>query len=427
MNLNFLHSNGRRLSRMIVDSDGQMLIEYHNGSRPLSRKARVAFVKQDCYQDLWIGNENERYLDLILSTQMRIGPIGLITHCKSKFFIVQFDSSNKGTDYFKHQSFLSDHDVKVVKEYRAEMISDYLSSESTKLHADYSLLVEKIDWSMFDVVICINSPISHGIRKCYPHVLWACMPGEGICRDHKLHQLNYDCYLTHNWASIPVPHKGIYVDFPYTFLAPDDLIRIDCLRDNFEKEDIYLEINSGMKQERPPKLSSIPDSIMLHAKTGLKIKAHKGSIYAHLTDLIASKYFIKLGGRPTRGNAFMEAISAHSLILMRKDDCFGNMTLPEASYFDNIDELVQKILNFESNPNSYYSLLEQQNHCLFQYGVCFPLEQLAYVFNSKTRLSFLLIKKIEYVRLRIADLKKRITQKVLLKLKHRQIIKACNN
>lgn len=427
MNLNFLLSDGRRVSRMTVESDGQMMIKHHNGSSTLTRKARVAFVKQDCYQDLWIGNENERYLDLILSTQMRIGPIGLITHCKSQFFIVQFNSSNKGTDYFKHQSFLSDHDVKVIKEYRVEKVSEYLMSESTKLHADYSQPVEKVDWSIFDVVICINSPISHRVRKCYPHILWACMPGEGLCCDHKLHQLNYDCYLTHNWASTAVPYKGIYVDFPYTFLGPDDLMKLECLTDKSEKEGIYLEINSGTKQERPPKLSSIPDSIMLQTKTGLNVKVHKGSIHGHLTDLITSKYFIKLGGRPTRGNGFMEAISAHSLILMRKDDCFGNMTLPEASYFDNIDELIQKILYFELNPNSYYSLLEKQNYCLFLHGICLPLEQLAYVFNSKLKFSFLLIKKLEYMRLWITALKHRIAQKVLYEINYKLKTKVYNN
>jgi len=416
MNLNF-SNNKKRLLEMAIDNDGHMLIKYHSGTRPMSRKARVAFVKQDCYQDLWIGNENETYLDLILSTQMRIGPIGLITQCKSKFFIVQFDQSHKGTDYFRHQSFISDHDVKLIKEYRAENTSGYLSSQSTKLHANYSQLVEQVDWSMFDVVICINSPFPRRLRKYYQDVLWACMPGEGLCGDPKLHNLNYDCYLTHNWASASVPHKGIYVDFPYTFLGADDLVSISHFTENSERQGIYLEINSGNKQERPPKLSSIPDAIMLHAKTGLTIKTHKGTIDSHLTDLITSKYFIKLGGRPTRGNAFMEAISAHTLILMSKDDCFGNMTLPEATYFENIDDLIQKILYFESNPIPYYLLLEKQKQCLVQYGIRFPLEQLAYVFNSKSKVSFVLIKELEHLRLVIGTLKNRFTQKLIKQLK----------
>ena len=214
----------RQKPRMIVDDAGQLLIECKDEVAPSFKTARVAFVKQDCYQDLWIGGEDDAYQDLLQSTQMRVGPIGLITLCKSKFLIIKFESSCKGTDYFRHQSFLSDDDVKVVKQYRSEHISPYLSSNSFKFHSDYSEIAEKVDWARFDVVICINSPIPFKLRRRYPDVLWACMPGEGICDDHKLHRLKYDCYLNHNWARTPFPRKGIYVDFPYTFVGPDDLI-----------------------------------------------------------------------------------------------------------------------------------------------------------------------------------------------------------
>jgi hypothetical protein len=39
---------------------------------------KVAFVKQDCYQDLWIGDSSDSPSDLLLSSQLRSGPVGLI-------------------------------------------------------------------------------------------------------------------------------------------------------------------------------------------------------------------------------------------------------------------------------------------------------------------------------------------------------------
>lgn len=406
-------SHGKKMMRrMLVDDNGHLVVEYQDEFRSSFRLARVALVKQDCYQDLWIGGENESYQDLIRSTQMRVGPIGLITLCQCKFFILKRSPGSIESDYFQRQSFLSDSDIAIVQKYRAEMINPSLELTSSRFHSDYAQSSENINWSKFDLVVSINSSVPYKVRKRYPDVLWACMPGEGLCHDHSLHHLNYDCYLTHNWASTCVPDKGIYVDFPYTFLGPNDLMRINWSTGILDKKGIYLEINSGINQERPTILSSIPEAIMLQAQTGLNIKVHKGTIIAHLTDLITSKYFIKLGGRPTRGNGFMEAISAHSLILMRRSDCFGNMTLPEESYFTNIDHLIQKILLLEANQDLYYSILEKQRQCLFQYGIYMPLKQLAYVFNSRSRFSFLLIKELEHLRLELISLWNRLTQKI---------------
>lgn len=410
--INNITKGKKKLPRMIVDLKGQLAVEYQDGSNLTSRLARVALVKQDCYQDLWIGDEDETYQDLLRSTQMRVGPIGLITLCQGKFFITKYILTSEESNYFKRQSFLSDSDLAVVQKYRAEMINPSLELTSSRFHSDYAQSSENIDWSNFDLVVSINSPVPYKVRKRYPDVLWACMPGEGLCHDHILHKLNYDCYLTHNWASTCVPDKGIYVDFPYTFLGPSDLMRINWSTGILDKKGIYLEINSGINQERPPILSSIPEAIILQVQTGLNIKVHKGTIIAHLTDLITSKYFIKLGGRTTRGNGFMEAISAHSLILMRRSDCFGNMTLPEESYFTDIDHLIQKILLLESNQDLYCSILEKQRECLFQYGIYLPLKQLAYVFNSRSRFSFLLNKELERLRLELTSLWNRLTQKI---------------
>ena len=49
---------------------------------------KIAFIKEACYQDLWIGDNNDTSSDLIRSTLLRTGPIGLLEIFGGDFFIV---------------------------------------------------------------------------------------------------------------------------------------------------------------------------------------------------------------------------------------------------------------------------------------------------------------------------------------------------
>ena len=40
---------------------------------------KIAFVKQDCYQDLYVSDKNASVEELLFSSQGRVGPIGLFT------------------------------------------------------------------------------------------------------------------------------------------------------------------------------------------------------------------------------------------------------------------------------------------------------------------------------------------------------------
>lgn len=381
-----------RLPRMLVDND-RLIVEYQDEPTSSFRLARVAFVKQDCYQDLWIGGEDEPYQDLIRSTQMRVGPIGLITLCQCKFFILKNSPCSNEYNYFQRQSSLSFRDLSIVQQYRAEMINASLELTSSRFHSDYSQPLENINWSNFDLVVSINSPVPYKVRQLYKKTLWLCMPGEGICQDYELHKLRYDGYLSHNWAKYSKPRRKVYLDFPYTFIGAKDLETVDCYGQLKTQSQIYLEINSGECHQRPPRLSSLPEASLLLERTGMKVLVHQGSIDAHLIALKTSKYFIKIGGRPTRGNAFMEAISAGTLVLMGHNDCFGNVCLPKQSYYSSIEQLCILLKELEDNALLYQDLLMQQKQCMVKYGIVFPLQQVAYAYNNKHTLL------VEYSRL----------------------------
>ena len=57
---------------------------------------KIAFIKEACYQDLWIGDNFDTFSDLIRSSLFRTGPIGLLEIFGSDFFIVKSNNSNAG-------------------------------------------------------------------------------------------------------------------------------------------------------------------------------------------------------------------------------------------------------------------------------------------------------------------------------------------
>ena len=90
---------------------------------------KIAFIKEACYQDLWIGDNNDATSDLIRSTLLRTGPIGLLEVFRSDFFIVKSNNSKAGQKI----RFCQIPKYKISKE-------DYKSIERTKIRINSSRL-----------------------------------------------------------------------------------------------------------------------------------------------------------------------------------------------------------------------------------------------------------------------------------------------
>mgnify|MGYP007000430813 len=72
------------------------------------------------------------------------------------------------------------------------------------------------------------------------------------------------------------------------------------------------------------------------------------------------KYFIKLSGRPVRGNSFLEAMSASSLCLLHYNDCYGKIPFHQYCYFNNENHLIEKLQFLEKNNEFLIELLNHQ-------------------------------------------------------------------
>jgi len=350
-------------------------------SKLSGRPARLAILKQDCLGDLWIGDYHDQPDTLILSTQMRVGPIAAISRLKADFFIIRYEFE-EDTNYFQQQTPLSNSQIIATQKGRIEDIEKYLSTKSKRKHHEYSIKANEINWSNYDIVISINSCIPKSIRKRHQSTLWACMPGEGNTMEWRLSRLGYHCLLNHNWSTRKKPH-GITIDFPYTFVEPKQFKKIQNIRKFEERKDIYVEINSCSIEFRPPKIQGITEASQLINNIDMRLKLHRGTVEQHIEDLATSLVFVKLGGRSTRGNAFAESIASGTPVLLRRNDCFGGLQLPEESYFNTIDDLATRLKDLKSNKKSWSNLIKKQKKALKSQGINNPLEQLCYAYNSR--------------------------------------------
>lgn len=265
---------------------------------------KIALVKQDVYDDLYVCKTPLKPEDVYKSTLMRTGPLSLITDYKADFLIIKEQPKSECHSYMK-----SCRVSKELKNQLQNLPANKITAESfyfkkplsENSHKDFALDPDSVDWNKYDVVISINVAVPTRIVKKYPTVLWCYMPGEANS-ETDYPKYGYDVLLTQNITGEVADSLG-KVDFPYTFLTPDILERIaeklfGKIKSKAKRTGIYAEINNT--KERP--VTTVPCLDFLK-KLGYEIIVHDQSIIENLNRVYHSKYFVKLEGRKIRGNS----------------------------------------------------------------------------------------------------------------------------
>ncbi len=313
---------------------------------------KIAFIKEACYQDLWIGDNKDKSSDLIRSTLLRTGPIGLLEKFGGDFFIVKSNNSKAGQKIRFCQipkDYLSKEDYKSIERTKIRINSSRLPLRCPN---DFSQDAEKINWSKYDIVISLNFAVPIKIRRKHPDILWTCMTGEGR---FPVQSSCWDYFISHDYPNTPVSNLKI-INMPYTFIPPRYIF--DTFKTPKNKKGIYIEINSKSNQSNNKPLFEKIYSL------NLNVEFHSGEIEDNLKKLSSSKYFIKLSGRPVRGNSFLEAMSASSLCLLHYNDCYGKIPFHQYCYFKDEKSLIDKLQFLEKNNEFLIELLNYQDSIL---------------------------------------------------------------
>lgn len=322
---------------------------------------KIALVKQDVYQDLYCCPPNSSAKEIILSTFMRSGFVGLFTKLNADFFIIKTELDPECNIW---QQKCYDCHQKPVEFY-----------ESLKeKHALYSKSASEIDWSIYDIVINLDIAIPSRITKQYPQVVWCYCPGESCmsCYQQSKQKIidGYDLFISQQFRHFPIipPVANHELEFPYYlqyYGCFNNLIDAELL--NIKKEGIFIEFN--WRNVLIDKQKEILE------KFGT-IRCPKG-IKNILTDLAKSKYFIiGEGTRGLWGNAMIEAIASGCLLLGNPFYVKHKSLFTPDTVVYNFEELIAKLNYFENHEEIYLRELEKQRK-LLNY-ICFyrPLKDL---------------------------------------------------
>ena len=316
-------------------------------------KLKIALVKQEVYQDLYVCPVTEKDPGQILFSSMgRVGPIALMSDLNADFYIVK-EESNKETRIYQ------------------------------KVIPHIAVSCYTIDWGQYDIVISINISLPTQLILKYPQTLFAYMIGEANMATGKA-RFGYDATLN-QMARGRISHKCGAIDFPYTFVAKDTLEKImqQYLGRPSARKGIFMEINSTT--ERP--VTRIPDHFQPLADAGYEIILHQQKIADNLKNIYDAKYFVKMGGRSIRGNSVAEAVSLGTLAIMNRDEVIHHELIIDECNVKTMDEMISLINRLENDPELYRTLQQKQRQVLHTYFFDAPLQSLINCLKEKRGLS----------------------------------------
>lgn len=346
---------------------------------------KIALVKQEVYQDLYVCPTSEKDAGKILfSSQGRVGPIGLMAELGADFYIVHEEPQWETQIYRKVIPHLSKY-LYMLKTQTLDKIpgQEFKRPGSPHANGDFAVSCYSVDWGAYDIVISINISLPTKLVRQYPRTLFAYMIGEANMATHTA-RFGYDVTLNQMARGI-VAERGGVVDFPYTFVNGHTLenIMAQKLRRPTKNQGVFMEINST--KERP--VTRIPDHFKPLAESGQEIILHKQLISENLQSIYDAKYFVKMGGRTIRGNSVAEAISLGTLAIMNRDEVIHKELITDACNVKTMDEVIALINRLEQDPDEYQRLLQEQQQNLSRLFFLLPLKSLENCLKHKRLLN----------------------------------------
>ena len=348
------------------------------------KKLNISFVKSSVYQDLWVTDITNNYIDIFKTTLMRCPAIGLAEHFSADFIIVKDTNEppcNINKNVLPTNCF---HNM----QYSKKIKNPSLPFLDETYHEDFSIdslshNVNDIHWDKYNIVICINTCVPERITNSHKNILWCYYVGEN--EDNMVYQLinGYDVVLNQDVCKPILPPFSI--GFPYSFLGPYTIENMMHKMNIFydKKFGIFQEINNT--QERPV-VQPHPAISEIGKVTNMPIILHSQNIVENITRIFNAKYFVKIFGRLILGNGILEVISAGTLILANKKLIMFNNLILDECHVENHNDIIQKIIYFENNESEYQRVITMQRLLLNENYFKTPIDNLLRKYNDKNKL-----------------------------------------
>ena len=196
---------------------------------PTAKHLRIALVKQDVYQDLYVCPASEKdALSILLSSQVRVGPIGLMADLNADFYIVKEERDAETQSYRYIIPHMTPY-LRMLKDHTLNELptQEFMCPGSTHTHGEFSISCQDINWGQYDIVISINVSLPTRIIRQYPRTLFAYMIGEANMATDRA-RFGYDATLNQMARGRVITNlrECNEIDFPYTFLKGDTLQKL---------------------------------------------------------------------------------------------------------------------------------------------------------------------------------------------------------
>ncbi len=349
----------------------------------MESKLKIALVKQEVYQDLYVCPTTEKDPAAILFSSMgRVGPMGLMADLDADFYIVKEEPEWETQIYRKVIPRIAD-DLRMLKTKTLDQLpgQGFKKPGSPWPNGKFAVEGRRVDWGRYDLVISLNVSLPTAVVRQYPATLFAYMIGEANLATGAVH-FGYDATLNQMARGIVATRCG-KVDFPYTFVGAQTLERImaGLLQRPSRRKGIFMEINST--RERP--VTQVPPHFKPLEQTGQPILLHRQKIGDNLESIYDAKYFIKWGGRNIRGNSVAEAVSLGTLCLMNRDEVIHRELIIDECHVTSMDQLLALVNRLEQDPQLYDTLLAKQRAVLQDLFFDRPLQSLRNCLADKRR------------------------------------------
>ena len=324
-------------------------------------KTTIALVKQISLPDLYVCETKSSIRDVLFSTMMRVGPLGLFHEFDCDFYIVNVAPEKECNLWKEINQTPINGPVELLLQLEDKLINEIPGQEfkkpgSTLPNGYFAKDVNEIDWSCYDIVISLNISVPSHIVKKNPNTLWCYMFMEPNQNMDKVY-FNYDVSLNHYISGISYGRPGV-IDFPYTFLHPGLLAKIikEYVGRDSLKNGIFCDISCSKKIGEEKHITTPPQHLLALKETGFELKVHQQNIRDNLKTIYDSKYVVKVGGSPMRGNSVIEAISLGSLFIGDPDLILLKLLVPSECRVKNTTEALRLIERLETCPEKFWEL-----------------------------------------------------------------------
>lgn len=319
-----------------------------------SKTTKVALVKQYVYADLYSKTfvKHKNVDEIINSSNHRSGPVGLLKYFQTDFYIVDVEEE--------------DIECNVYKEKGENKRWIEISKEQKK----HSVKSEDIDWSNYDLVICIENAVPYEILKKHKkNTIWATLLETHTMPSYRKYLVKppkgYDFFLNQQFGPNPINifKKRHVIDWSYSFnytiekgISKPKSILIETHIIEHDKK--FIELIEGFEFNYSNQNRSISEYIDVLKKTKYLLLPTSG----------AEKILT--------GNITLEAASNGVLIIGNKNFLWNPFIICDSCHVKTLKKLKLLIESLENDETLYKKLLEEQSKRLDYFGFSRPLRQL---------------------------------------------------